>query len=195
MISIRSVGILLVMLVWGAALQAATVSIVPSSQTIYGDLGASFEVTISIDGLADSAAPSLGAYDITLSYDASILTYGGTAFDSTQMDLGGGSFAQATSAINSVNLVELSFELPAVLDSQQAASFTLAVLTFYTANYGSSALNLGGIVLGDALGDALVVSSVNGSVNVTQVPLPGVVFYPSALLALAWLRRRRLCFA
>jgi hypothetical protein len=169
---------------------AATISVVPADQTVVGPLGNSFEVTISIGGLANSTAPSLSVYDMTLSYDASILTYGGTVFDSSQMNFGGGSFSQATPGAGSLNLLELSYEAPATLDGLQSDAFDLAVITFYTASYGTSSLNLGSVVLGDALADPLSASIVPGSITVSVVPIPAVFLFPSALVALAWVRRK-----
>jgi len=188
---LRNLGMTLVALLgFASASLAATVSVIPDDQTIVGALGQSFEVTIAIDGLGDQSAPSLGAYDITLNYDASLLTYGGIVYDSSQMDLGAGSFTQTSTGAGSVNLIELSFDSIATLDSQQSDAFTLATLTFYTADYGTSALSFGTVVLSDAAAGALVTSTVPGSVTISAIPIPGVVLFPSALLGLAWVRRR-----
>lgn len=189
-------GLLLMACSSVSAVQAATVSITPTDQSVIGELGQAVEVRIDIAGLADLAAPSLSVFDITLNYDASLLNYGGAVFGDpltgSQLDWGGGSFSQATPGSGSVNLLELSFESPATLDAQQSDAFSLAVLTFYTLDYGSSDFSFGTVVLGDALGDPIAFDSIGGNLTIAVVPVPAALWlFASALLVgLARARRR-----
>ena len=90
-----------------------------------------------------------------------------------------------------IPMIELSFESPATLDSLQADAFTLATITFYTTDYGTSALDFGTVVLGDANGDPLSFTTVNDSVTVSAIPVPAAVWmFASGLAALMGWRRK-----
>lgn len=153
--------------------QAVTISVNPMMQ--FAAVGSSVDVALTISGLADGAALSLSAFDLNVDFDPAILEFKGAAFgDSTlgdQLDLFGlGSLTSATPGFGTVNLVELSFDLPSDLDTLQAGSFSLASLTFNTLSLGISSLNISVNALGDSLGDPLTANVLNGSVAAVPEP-------------------------
>ncbi|MDH3317563.1 MAG: cohesin domain-containing protein [Gammaproteobacteria bacterium] len=171
--------------------QAIMVAVNPTGQVV--GVGTQAVAAITISGLGDLAAPSLGTFDLDLSFDPSILSFSSATFGN-QLDLFGfGSINAATPGVGSVNLFELSLDLPSVLDSFQQGSFTLATIIFDTLAVGTSSLTISNLILGDALGNRLVAGVSGGSMNV--VPLPGaLVLFGSGIAALAgwgrWRRRR-----
>jgi hypothetical protein len=164
-------------------LPAASITLAPSSQSV--DLGSQAVVTLDIAGLGSGAAPSVGAYDINLSFDSSILALSSVVFGDPvlgdQLDvLGLGSILGATPGAGTVNVFEISLDFVDDLNQLQADSFTLATFTFDTLAAGSSALGLTLNALGDADGLPLEATLTGGSVDVTAAPPPVSVPEPSA---------------
>lgn len=174
-----------------------TLEILPAAQDV--QLGDSVEVAITISYLGDFMAPSLGVFDIDFVFDASVLSLSSVAFGDPvlgdQLDLFGfGSIALATPSdpAGSVNLFELSFDLPEDLIDLQAASFTLATLSFDAVGLGSSNLTLGVISLGDQDGAPLFFEAIDGAVNVVPVPEPGAaLLFGAGMLVVSRALRRR----
>jgi hypothetical protein len=176
---------------------ALTLGLSPSSQTILP--GASTSVDITISGLGDGFAPSLGVFDLDVTFDDTILgfnsvTYGDPVLGD-QLDLFGfGSWTETdASTAGSVNMFELSFDFAADLNDFQADSFILGTLFFDAVGIGTSLLELSVRDLGDAEGGALTVDEVNGaSVNVAPVPEPSTfILLAFGLSGLAYMRKRR----
>ena len=185
---------LLVPLAVATPARAALIGFQPSPQV--GTIGSSLDVQLTISGLGNGVAPSLGAFDLDVSFDSSVLALNSVSFGDpilgNQLDLFGfGSINGATSGASLVNLFEISLDLPSDLDLFQADSFTLAVLTFDTLALGTSLLTTSINALGDSLGNALTATAVNGTVQVVAVGEPGTFFvFGVALVALIAVRRR-----
>lgn len=143
-------------------------------------LGAPVAVQLIVSDLNDAAAPSLGAYDITISYDPNILALETVAFGDpvlgNQLELSGIPSLQSPdfTANDSVSLAEVSFDPSNTLDSQQAADFTLATLNFQTLALGSSPLTYLQSDLSDFDGNSLPATASTASIAV--VPLPASVW-------------------
>jgi len=163
---------------------AITVSVVPNMQTV--NLGDMVSTEIVISDLAPGGAPSLGVFDLNLTFDDSILSIdttdnnGDSVIDSVvldptdQMDLFGLGlnpvFAGLTTS-NTLNLFELSFDLPTDLNALQLGSFVLAEIGFTASNAGISSLELSINALSDAFGQSLTADVQNGNVTVSP-PIP-----------------------
>ena len=105
----------------------------PSTQTIAA--GGLTTIDLRIAGLGAGVAPSLGAYDVDLMFDPSVLSFVSATFGDgvlgNQLDLFGlGNVSFLTPSTGMVNLFELSLDTPADLNALQADAFVLASLSF-----------------------------------------------------------------
>ena len=160
-----------------SSIQAATLSVSPGAQTV--GLGASTFIDIAVTGLGDGVAPSLGAYDLNVNYDSTLLSFiSATLGDpalGNQLDLF--NLVSNPSAVdgtlpNTVNVFELSFDSVANLNTLQAANFTLFRLTFSAVKLGNSPIAISINSLANAAGDSLAANVVGSNVTVSAVPAP-----------------------
>ena len=171
---------------------AVSLSFSPSASTV--DVGSPFILDVVISNLLNA---DLGAFDIDVSYDPSILSFDayaltdnlgeialGDADDWSFGDLGGGT----------VNIAELSLLWDL---SFQADSFTLASLSFTSVGQGSSGLSFSNAILGDYWGDSIPATlnvgniEVMNSANSTPVPEPATIFVlGTGLVGLAGVRKK-----
>lgn len=160
-------------------------------------IGNSVNVQIGISGLGGNLAPSLGAYDLDLSFDPSHLAFTGAEFGDAllgnQLDLfnfGGNLSGADLTDPGTVNFYEVSFDSVADLNDLQVNSFTLATLSFDVLDFGTSDLTLSVNAFGDAEGNDLPVTTL--STSVTTVPLPSAIFLmASGLMGLGFAGKPR----
>ncbi len=153
----------------GAAITLATDAPVGVGQTTIVDL--------LISDVGDAMAPSLGAYDITITFDASLLGFASAAFGDpvlgNQLDLTGlGSLHGDDPGLGNVNLFEVSLDPPDLLNSTQAGAFVLARLTLIGLSEGTSSLGVLVNTAGNAEGGSLTAVSTDGSLDVVAAPVP-----------------------
>jgi hypothetical protein len=177
-------------LLWDVPSDAVVIDFVPSSQTV--PLGADAAVDLVISGLGDFTAPSLGAFDLDLTYDASVLSAASVTLTSF---LGDAIQGADLSTPGFIDLFVISLLSPLELDALQPESFVLATLSFDAIALGTSLLALTQVVAGDAFGADLGATAGSGSITVTSsqtpVPEPSLIgFLLMGALGLA-LRRRR----
>jgi len=79
------------------------------------------------------------------------------------------------------NLLELSLDMPDVLNDFQADSFVLATFLFDTLSPGRSTLSVNRLVLADAFGDRLIADIQSGHITVGA---PNAIPAPSSLALL-----------
>jgi hypothetical protein len=145
----------------GGVAEAVSLDFVPAVQTVAQ--GNSAGVAVRISGLGDGTAPSLGAFDLDVAFNPSVLDFIGISFGDPvlgdQLDLSGlGSIISFSFAVGTgpANLSELSLALPDDLNALQAPAFTLATVTFAALAAGTSSLTFAVNALDDANGAPLV---------------------------------------
>lgn len=160
-------------------------------------------VRIGFSNLGDPVPQPLGAYDIILNYDPSLLiltniTRGDPVYGD-QLDLSGyGALSyEDTSTSGQARLLEVSLDDPSILQTGQRRHFGIASLLFDTQGSGVSNLTLDINSLGDANGFSMDAQTVGGSLTVGQssVPEPAMFLLVGGGLAIFGLlrhyRRRR----
>lgn len=171
---------------------ALTVEMVPAASSVA--LGGSLQIDVRVSDLTDLAAPSLGAYDLNVLFDAAALRYSHIGWGS-QLDLEGmGSLTledNNNAGSGLLNLAEISYDNIATLNDQQAGSFVLFSLFFTAAALGNAQVGLDVLSLANAEGFALTADAVSGA-QVAVVPVPAALplLASGLLLLLGRLRRR-----
>lgn len=170
---------------------AIEISIFPSDNIV--DRGTPVDILLKVSGLGDLTAPSLGAFDVDISYDPAILGLVSVIFGDPlgdQLDLSGlGSITATTLGLSSVNLTEVSLDPADLLNTLQPGEFFLAALTFSTLNVGESALLISVNDLADAEGNALRADIVTGGRVAAVIPVPNTAWLMSLVLLPGLLRR------
>ena len=158
----------------GAQAFGASVSLTPDSQTI--GVGDTADFDLNISGLDSDGPTSLGAFMLDIMFDQNILAFESLIFDTKLGDPDPSnfetySFVDTTTTPGVVGLGEISFLPDFKLDSLQQENFTLASLTFTMINLGFSDLTLENVVLSDAPGFEITVTTLQGA-KVYPVPVP-----------------------
>ena len=170
-------------------------SLLPSSQTINPGLLEQATVDLVISDLNGTL---LGAFDVDISFDASVLSLDSLTFGPFLGDLGlgeaigGVALGLGSGEIDSFEVSLLAAAALSALQAPEGGSFVLATLVFDGVGVGTSALGIGDVVLSDDFGIALPdPTKVDAEVRV--VPLPAAIWmFAGALGGLfAWGRRNR----
>ncbi len=175
----KLLAILSGLLLWAGLGQANAIMLSFDPLSTDATLGSGVNVNLVISGLGVATAPSLGAFDLDVNYDSSLLTLSAVTFGDQLDLLGLGSITGETSSMGLVNLFEISLDSTSILDSLQADSFSLATLSFNTLGVGSSLLDYSNVILSDAAGTPLEAGLTDGNINVLRPP--GAVPEPAML--------------
>jgi hypothetical protein len=157
--------------VLGGILFAGPISLqlIPGSQQVTAGHAVSTEVDIGGLGLP----PSVGAFDLSVSYDTSLLSFTSVNFGSLLGDVD--MFEALTTSNLShgvIEFAEVSLLTPAELDTLQVSNFSLATLTFQALNSGGAGFSFVTGVVDDAFGNKL-----------TEIPEPRTLFLVGSMLA------------
>ncbi|CAA0094440.1 Uncharacterised protein [Halioglobus japonicus] len=157
---------------------AALLSLQPDTSFASNGDTVSFELIVS--GLGNFAPDSLGAFDLSVSYDNAVLSFADYTLGNFLGDLAGFTALDVSSGDigAAVNLAEISLLLPASLNALQPDSFLLASLSFDVLALAPGATTslsiLDGAVLSDATGSALQAST-GQPATIGAIPLPGTL--------------------
>jgi hypothetical protein len=169
-----------------ASLSANAVSLDLRRPSSTVNLGDHFQVELRISGLGEGKAPSLGAYDFTLSFNPAVLgfstfTCGDTVLGNRLDLLGFGTVTGFDGGTpGQLSAFEISLDLAGDLDALQAGEFALGTISFNTLRNGTSALGFTSALLSDAAGNALAVQLGSSSVNVPE-PVAGGFMVAAAI--------------
>lgn len=174
---------------------AATITVNPPSITAVPNSTAT--VWIGFSNLDDLTPRALGAYDLQLAYDPSLLALNAVHFGDPvhgdQLDLSGyGTLAFADPSIPGlVRVLELSFDDASTLNQNQLPQFALAGFFFQTLGAGVSPLSIEINMVTDASGFPMPVTV--GSHSFAETPEPAMFVLAGSGLGLLglWGRRRR----
>lgn len=189
--------LLTVLLMQAPAAHSALIGFQPGS--IFASTGDSISFDLVISDLGDFAPDSLGAFDISIGFDASALSFtsyslsnflgniGSQAIDASSGDLGG-----------AVNIAEVSLLSAPALNALQPGEFILATLNFNVIDLAVGVVTnlsvLSGAVLGDGFGNSLGLTGLGSASvqGVSSVPVPGTLWLMTASL-FGWrtLKRRQ----
>lgn len=153
-------------------------------------------INVQISGLGDGVGPNLGAFDLGISYDASVLTLQSFSF-SNYLGYPTDSFTFGSIGSGLLSAQEVSFLPDAVLASLQPAAFSLLSMEFKTIGLGTSLLSFQKGDLSDGLGQFLLADLRQAAVSVVQeptpVPEPATWLLVSAgmLMVMSYTRQRR----
>jgi hypothetical protein len=174
---------------------AATLAIVPSSETFV--VGDSVQIELIVSGLTAGGPPSLREFDIDITFEPEL------AFKSYQFGnfLGDPNDPAQTFTDTDLygpyfNLYEESLLSTSALDALQPASFTLATLTFEAVMEGFTNIEGDLYAFLDAFGDDLIEAHgpVKGAeIMINPVPIPpAILLLGGGVAGLAVMKRKKI---
>jgi hypothetical protein len=162
----------------------------PALQT--AGLGQPVSVDVVISGLAAGGPPSVGAFDLDVSFNPTIFSSTGVRFGQFLGNPGLGEVLTISSPARGViDLAAVSFLSPEELNALQPARFSLASLDFSSLREGTSPLAFSQAIIADAFGGTLATTASGGIVNVAAPEPSSFLLVASGLVAaivITWLR-------
>ena len=173
--------LLLVCIAQAPIAHAVLLSVQPDTTFAANDDLVSLDIVVS--GLGNFGPDSLGAFDVSMAYDAAVLSLSGYSLNNLLGDLGGQAIDISAGDLGgSVNIAEVSRLAAVMLDALQPDEFILASLNFDVLDLAIGATTelsiLPGAVLSSAFGQPLIVT---GGLSATiegmaAVPLTGTLW-------------------
>lgn len=161
----------------------------------FAGTGDTFSLDLVVSDLGNFGPDSLGTFDISVGFEASVLSFVSYSLGDFlgDVDLSEAVDASAGDVGGAVNLAEVSLLSLVDLDALQPGEFILATLEFDVINLAAGEMTqlsvLSGSILGDAFGAPITVTGL-GSATVEAVPVPGTLVLLSASL-FGWLMLKR----
>jgi acyl-homoserine-lactone acylase len=186
-LALALVGVALVMAAPRDA-SAATISIDPIGPI--PAVGGTLTVDVVVDGLA--VPPSLGAFDLDLTFDAGVFSVLDVVFGTSLGDPLLDAFSDWSALGGVLDLAEVSLLGQSALDALQAGgTFVLATITFEAIGAGDAVLDLSQADLFDGGGEDPVSVDPVVPVEITVVPEPATGMLVAATLMVLAVARRR----
>jgi hypothetical protein len=167
-----------------AAAPAAAVSLSLAPAIATPAPGGSFTAELFVSGLGDGGAPSLAAFDITLSFDADAIAFTSVAFDDFLGSIPAEASVDAVLGDGTLDLAGFSILPAAALDALQPASFRVATIVFSATGSTPSSIAISSALLGDADGRPLTLTTPPTGMNVQPIPEPASALVFGLCLAL-----------
>lgn len=164
------------MLVVAGGLSAqVTLQLVPSSPA--APPGGSVDIAVEVSGLGNLVAPSIGVFDLDVTFDPALFSFAGVSFGALLGDPGAAeAITGSTPGASDVNVLEVSLLLPAQLVALQPDTFTLFTLTFDNLAQGIGAFDAMVVSLGDENANPLMATIVPATVqaqSISDIPTLG----------------------
>lgn len=187
-------------LLWSAqAARAVTIDVVPSAATV--PPGSSLTIDVVVSGLGNFASPSVGGFDLDLTFDDSLFAFTGIVFGPFLGDPTMGEASTMSSVVGgTLSADELSLLPAASLDALQPDSFILFSATFDAIAVGTGTFDVDVLTstVSDELAAALPIDAVAPAsvVTGTVIDIPtlsqwGLILLVLLLLAGGLARLRR----
>lgn len=179
------------LLVSATRAEAVSISLLPSSPSV--TLGNTISIDIVIADLGIGVPPTVAAFDLDVSFLASVLSFVSADFGDDLGILGIETLAPSVNLLAGPTRVDLALQslLPnATLDANQPSTFVLATLHFVALAEGESPLAITQAVLANTAGGGIGATRNGASVTVLPVPEPSIALLLALGLGGLGLRRR-----
>lgn len=174
---------------WLAAAPAGAVSLGLSPPAVSPVPGGSFSVDLLV---ADLGGTVVGAFDVTLGFDALALAVTGVSFDVELGAIPAEASAEAIAGSGTLSLAGFSLLPAAALEALQGDPVRLATIVFGVTSAAPSAITITAALLGDGAGAPITLTAPPSGTNVTPIPEPaGTLLFGSGLCLAAVVSRRR----
>jgi hypothetical protein len=179
------IALLAILCVQAPLAHAVLIGIQPDST--FAGTGDSISLDLVVSDLGNFGPDSLGAFDISVGFEASVLSFVSYSLGDFlgDVDLLEAIDASAGDVGGAVNMAEVSLLSVVDLDTLQTGEFILATLEFDVINLAAGEMTqlsvLSGAILGDAFGSPIMVTGL-GSASVEAVPVPGTLVLLAASL-------------
>ena len=186
-------ALLVILFVQAPLAHAVLIGFQPDST--FAGTGDSISLDLIVSDLGNFGPDSLGAFDISVGFEASVLSFTSYSLGDFlgDVDLSEAIDASAGDVGGAVNVAEVSLLSVVDLDTLQPGEFILATLEFDVINLAAGGETQLSVLLGSTLGDALGFSIEEiglGSASIEAVPVPGTLVLLSASL-FGWLMLKR----